>query len=48
MVNKIVKKDWTMSDIRNRAALVNAARGLSRFLIVDFIEEDVEFMKQDH
>ena len=46
MVNKIVKKDWTMSDIRKRAALVNAARGLSPFAMVDLTEEGVSLIKQ--
>ena len=34
LVNKIVKRDWKASDIRNRVALVNAARCLSPFAVV--------------
>ena len=48
LVKTIVKRDCTSSDIRNRVALVNAARGLSPFTVVDFTEEDVALMQQHH
>ena len=48
LVNTIVKRDWAASDIGNRAALVNAARGLSPFEMVDLTEEDMELMQQNH
>ena len=48
LVKKIVKRDWTESDIRKREALVNAERGLSPFLMGYLIEEDVVLMKQYH
>ena len=46
MVNNIVKRDWTASDIGRRVALVNAARFISPFTIVYFTEEDMALMQQ--
>ena len=46
LVKAIVKRDWTASYIGKRAALVNAARGLSPFTMVDLTKEDVELMQQ--
>ena len=43
---KIVKRKWTTSDMTNRAVLMNAAIGLSPFVMVDFTKEDVVFMKK--
>ena len=37
-----------VSDIGKRVALVNAARVLSPFVIVDLTEEDVALIQQDH
>lgn len=48
LVKIIINRDWTASDIIKRSALVNSERGLSPFNMVDFIEEDVVLMKQDH
>ena len=42
------KRDWKASDIGNRAALVNAERGLSPFAMVDLTDEDVALMQQYH
>ena len=41
------ERDWTGSDLGKRAALVNAAKGLSPFAMVDLTEEDVAEMTQD-
>ena len=46
LVKTIVNRDWTASDIGNRSALVNAARGLSPFAMVDLTEEGVSLIKQ--
>ena len=48
LVKTIVKIDWAASDIGNRVALVNAARGLSQFPMVYLTEEGVAHMQQDH
>ena len=48
LVNKIVKRNWTASDIGKRAALVNAAIGLSTFTMADLTEEDVTIIQQYH
>ena len=44
----IVNRYWTASDIVKMAALVNAARFLSPFLVVDLTEEDVALIQQEH
>ena len=48
LVNKIEKRDWTASDIGKIAALINEARGISTFVMVDLTEEDLALMQQDH
>jgi len=47
LTKTIMKRDWTGSDLGKRAALVNAAKGLSPFAMVDLTEEDVAEMTQD-
>ena len=47
-VKAIVKRDWTASDIGNIAALLNASRGLSPFLMVYLTEEEVSLMQKYH
>jgi len=42
----ILKQDWTASNVGKRAALANAAKGLSPFAMVD-LTEDVAFMHQE-
>ena len=44
LIKTIQKRDWSASDLGKRAALVNAARGLSPFAMVDLTEEDVARM----
>jgi len=48
LAKTIMKRDWTGSDLCKRAALVNAAKGLSPFATVDLTEEDVAEMTQDY
>jgi len=48
LIKTIMKRDWTASDLGKRAALVNAAKGLSPFAMVDLSDEDVAEMMQDH
>ena len=48
LVKTTVKKDWTASDIRKRATLVNVVMGLSPFTMLDMTEEVVALMQQDH
>ena len=38
LVKTILNRDWTAPDIGNRADLMNAARGLSPFAVVDLTE----------
>jgi len=47
LTKTIMKWDWTGSDLGKRATLVNAAKGLSPFTMVDLTEEDVAEMTQD-
>ena len=48
LIKTIMKRDWTASDLGKRAALVNAAKGLSPFAMVDLSDEDVAEMMQDN
>lgn len=48
ILKMILKRDWTASDVRKRAALVHAAKGMSPFGMVDLSEEDVATMTQEH
>ena len=41
LIKPIMKRDWTASDLAKRAALVNAAKGLSPFEMADLSDEDV-------
>ena len=43
----IMTRDWTASDLGKRAGLVNAAKGLCPFAMVDLTEEDVAEMAQN-
>ena len=45
LVKIIVKRDWTASYIGNRAALVNAGRDLSSFVMIYFTEVDVALIQ---
>ena len=47
LVKTIIKRDWTASDLGKRAALVNAAKGLSPFALIDLTDEDVALMVED-
>ena len=48
LVETILKRYWKASDIGKSSASVNAESGLSSFTTVDFTEEDVSLMQQDH
>ena len=48
LVNTIVKRYCKASYIIKIYTLVNAARGLSPFVMVAFKEEDMALMQQDH
>ena len=47
LIKTIIKRDWTASDLGKRAALVNAAKGLSPFALIDLTDEDVALMVED-
>ena len=47
LIKTIIKRDWTASDLGKRAALVNAAKGLSPFALIDLSDDDVALMVED-
>ena len=47
LIKKIIKWDWTASYSGKQAALVNTAKGISHFSLIDTLEEDIAVMKQD-
>jgi len=47
LIKTILNRDWCASDLNRRAALVNAAKGLSPFAMMDLTEDDVAEMIQD-
>ena len=47
LIKTIIKRDWTASDLGKRAVLVNAAKGLFPFALIDLTDEDVALMVED-
>ena len=42
------KMDWTAPDLGKRAALVNAEKGISTFVMIDISEEDTTVITQQY
>ena len=47
LAKTIMRRVWTGADLGKRAALVNAAEGLSLLSVVDLTKEDMAKMTQD-
>ena len=47
LIKTIIKKDWTASDLGKQAALVDSAKGLSPFALINLTDEDVALMVED-
>ena len=48
LVKAIIKRDWTALDLGKQAALVNAAKGLSPFALIDLTDNDVAAMVEEY
>ena len=48
LIKTISKRYWTTSNLGKRSALVNSAKGISTFVIIDLSEEDIALTTQHY